>query len=46
MLSRFPVTLAQLTAVDNSEKLQNKTKELLYSFYRSKKFITKRSISL
>ena len=46
MLRRFSVTLAQLTAVDNSEKPQNKTRELLYSFYRSKKFITRKSVSL
>ena len=37
MLSRLPITLAQLQAVNNSEKLKNQIKQLLYSLYRSKK---------
>ena len=37
MLSRLPITLAQLQAVNNSEKLKNQIKQLLYSMYRSKK---------
>ena len=37
MLSRLPITLAQLKAGHNSEKLKNEITELLYSFYRSKK---------
>ena len=37
MLSRLPITLAQLKAGNNSEKLKNKTRQLLYSLYRSKK---------
>ena len=38
MLSRLPITLAQLKAGNNSEKLKNEIKQLLYSLYRSKKF--------
>ena len=37
MLSRLPITLAPLKAENNSEKLKNEIKQLLYSFYRSKK---------
>ena len=37
MLSRLPITLAQLKAVNNSEKLKNEIRQLLYSLYRSKK---------
>ena len=37
MLSRLPITLAQLKAGNNSEKLKNEIRQLLYSFYRSKK---------
>ena len=36
MLSRLPITLAQLKAGNNSEKLKNKIRQLLYSLYRSK----------
>ena len=36
MLSRLPVTLAQLNAGNNSEKLKNEIRQLLYSLYRSK----------
>ena len=36
MLSRLPITLAQLKAGNNSEKLKNKIRRLLYSLYRSK----------
>ena len=38
MLSRLPITLAQLNAGNNSEKLKNEIRQLLYSLYRSKKF--------
>ena len=38
MLSRLPITLAQLKAGNNSEKLKNEMRQLLYSLYRSKKF--------
>ena len=38
MLSRLPITLAQLKVGNNSEKLKNEIRQLLYSFYRSKTF--------
>ena len=38
MLSRLPITLAQLKPVNNSEKLKNEIRQSLYSLYRSKKF--------
>ena len=34
MLSRVPITLAQLKAGNNSEKLINEMRQLLYSLYR------------
>ena len=37
MLSRLPISLAQLKAGNNSKKLKNKTRQLLCSLYRSKK---------
>ena len=37
MLSRLPVTLAELKAGNNSQKLKNEIRQLLYSLYRSKK---------
>ena len=37
MLSRLPISLAQLEAVNNSQKLRNEIRQLLYSLYRSKK---------
>ena len=36
MLNRLPISLAQLKAVNNSEKLKNEIRQLLYSLYRSK----------
>ena len=36
MLSRLPISLAQLKAGINSEKLKNEIRQLLYSLYRSK----------
>ena len=36
MLSRLPITLAQLKAGYNSEKLKNEIRKLLHSLYRSK----------
>ena len=41
ILSRLPITLAQLKAGNNSENLKNKIWQLLYSLYRSKKKLTK-----
>ena len=37
MLSRLPITLAQLHAGNNSEKPKNEIKQILYSLCRSKK---------
>ena len=36
MFSRLPITLAQLKAGNNYEKLKNEISQLLYSLYRSK----------
>ena len=36
MLRRLPITLAQLKAGNNSNKLKNEIRQLLYSLYRSK----------
>ena len=38
MLSRLPISLAQLKAGNNSEKLKNEIRQLLCSLYRSKIF--------
>ena len=38
-LSRLPITLAHLKAINNSEKLKNEIRQLFYSLYRSKKLI-------
>ena len=46
MLSRLPIALAQLNAGNNSEKLKNEIRELLYSLYRSKKLTKKMYKSL
>ena len=36
MLSRLPISLAQLKAGNNSEKLKNEIRQLLYRLYHSK----------
>ena len=36
MLSRLPITLTHLKAGNDSEKLKNEIRQLLYSLYRSK----------
>ena len=36
MLRRLPITLAQLKVGNNSKKLKNEIRQLLYSLYRSK----------
>ena len=36
MLSRLPITIAQLKAGNNFEKLKNEIRQLLHSLYRSK----------
>ena len=40
MLSKLPISLAQLKAGNNSNKLKDEIRQLLYSLYRSKE-ITK-----
>ena len=37
MLSRLPISLAQLKAVNDSQKLKIEIRQILYSLYRSKK---------
>ena len=37
MLGRLPITIAQLKAGNNSQKLINKIRQVLYSLYRSQK---------
>ena len=37
MITRFPILLAQLKAVNNSEKRKNEIRQILHSLYRSKK---------
>ena len=37
MLSRLPISLAHLKAGNNSEKLKNEIRQILYSLHRSKK---------
>ena len=37
MLIRLPISLAQLSAGNNSEELKNKIRQILYSLYKSKK---------
>ena len=41
MLQRLPIALAQVKAVNNSEKLLNEIREIVYSLYQSKE-ITKK----
>ena len=36
MLNRLPIALAQLNAGNNSNKVKNEIRQLLYSLYRSK----------
>ena len=36
MLNKLSIALAQLQAGNNSEKLKNEIRQLLYSLYRSK----------
>ena len=37
ILSKLPILLAELKAKNNSEKLKNEIRQLLYFLYRSKK---------
>ena len=41
MLSRLPISLAQLKAGNNSEKRKNEIRQLLYSLCKSKKLSKK-----
>ena len=41
MISRIPISLAQLKARSSSERLKNEIKKLLYSLCRSKKLTKK-----
>ena len=36
MIIRLPILLAQLKAGNNSEKLKNEIRQIVYSLYRSK----------
>ena len=36
MLTRLPISLAQLKSGNNSEKLENEVRQLFYSLFRSK----------
>ena len=46
MLRRLPISLAQLKAGNNSEKLKNEIRQILYSLYRSKKLTKQLNKSL
>ena len=46
MLSRLSISIAQLKAGNNSEKLKNEIKQLLYSLYRLKQLTKNISKSL
>ena len=37
MLSRLPITLAQLKVLNNKKKIKNEIRQILYSLYRPKK---------
>ena len=41
MLSRLPIFLARLKAGNNSEKLKNEIRQILYSLHRSKQLTKK-----
>ena len=36
MINRLPILLAQIQAENNSNKLKNEARQILYSLYRSK----------
>ena len=42
MLTRLPISLAQLKAENNSEKCNTEIRQLLYSLHRSKTYKTTR----
>ena len=41
MLQRLPVAITQVKTVNNSKKLLNKIRQIVYSLYHSKKIIEK-----
>ena len=41
MITRLPISLAQLNAGNNSKKLKNEIRQILYSLYRSKELTKK-----
>ena len=41
MLQRLPIDLAQVNADNNSENLLNEIKQIVYSWYQSKKLLKK-----
>ena len=44
MHSRLPISVAQLKVGNNSKKLKNEIRQILYSLYRSKKLIYRKQI--
>ena len=44
--SRLPISLAQLRAGNNSQKLKNEIRQLLYSLYRLKKLLYKSLVNI
>ena len=46
MLRRLPISLSQLEAGNNSEKLKNEIRQLLHSLYRSRKNLQNKSIKV
>ena len=44
MQNRLPISLPQLKVGNNSKKLKNEIRQMLYSLYRSKKLIYRKQI--
>ena len=45
MLQRLPIALVQVKAGNNSENLLNEIREIVYSWYQSKKLLKKYTIT-
>ena len=45
MLQRLPIALAQVKAGNNTEKLSNEIRQIVYSLYQSKKITKKYTIT-
>ena len=45
MLQRLPIALAQVKAGNNSEKLLNEIRQIVYSFYQSQQITKKYKIT-